>query len=277
MNRTPAGPGSGAETIRMTKRKDDQEEKGPPWMSSYADMITILLALFIMLFGMSTAEINKLRAAAESLRSALGGTPGPYPDLRGLRPGIPLDVPVRPAARRFVSQDEALRELQAGIQESGLQAQVQAVAGEQGIAFRIEGHVLFEPAQFELSAEAVRVLELAASQLIQYPSNPIVVEGHTDPERYPDDPDGNWKLAARRAYEVMRFLIDFGGLPASRMAYASCGEYCPLPDADNRTAVGRAMNRRVEIILLQTDEGNGTYFQDPTLKNPRTPLIQPGM
>ncbi len=261
----------------MAKRKDDQEEKGPPWMSSYADMITILLALFIMLFGMSTAEINKLRAAAGSLRSALGGSPGPYPDLRGLRPGVPLNVPVRPATRRSLSQADMLRELQSAIQESGLQTQVQVASAGQGIAFRIEDHVLFEPAKAELSAEGVRVLELTAGHLIQYPSNPIVVEGHTDPERETGGPDGNWRLAARRAYVVMMFLIDFGGLPPGRMAYASCGEFSPLPEADNRTAVGRAMNRRVEIILMQTDEGNGTYFQDPTLMNPRTPLLRTGM
>lgn len=235
---------------------EPQEEKGPLWMNSYADMITILLALFIMLFGMSTVEIRKLKAAAGSLREAFGGPICPYPDLSGRRPGLDRDLPARPLYKHPVEKEGLLNELDIRVRANQLQNKIQVFSTPQGIVFRMESRVLFDSGESTLKLDSYMALQFIANELAPYTSNPIVVDGHTDPMRYSSNPDGNWDLAAQRAYAVMNFLIDYGQLSENRMAYESNAEFRPLSDADNQTAVGRARNRRAEITLLQTDERN---------------------
>ena len=121
---------------------------------------------------------------------------------------------------------------------------------ERGVVIHFTDRVLFDLGKAELKPEAKEVLQLVAQELKAWP-NHIRVEGHTDnlPIRTAPYPS-NWELSTARATEVLRYLIDVGGLAPERMSAAGYGEYRPI--APNDSEEGRAKNRRVDIVLLRS-------------------------
>jgi len=111
---------------------------------------------------------------------------------------------------------------------------------------------LFDPGKDELKPEAYEALNLVASQLAGLP-NPLRVEGHTDniPINTPRFPS-NWELSASRAITVVRYLIDKFGIPPAKLSALGYGEFRPI--AENDTPEGRALNLRVEIVVLSQAE-----------------------
>ncbi|MFB3785315.1 MAG: flagellar motor protein MotB [bacterium] len=263
------------------KKTDDTPSGAPEWMCTFSDMMSLLLCFFVLLFALSTMEEKKMTQAAGSLKAAFGGLPAPYvvPPLP-LRQTDPLiSRPAQTRKRTSYAKEELLREEQRRIQALNLQNVLQVTGTELGITFRLSGDVLFEPGQYHLQAEGIAALQFVAGELIQFPTNPVKVGGHTDNTNASGDRRVNWLLGANRAYTVMKFLSEMGSpagqVSEDRFVYESFGEYQPVPGADNATAIGRKQNRRVEITLLQTDEGDGTYFREPLVKDPRTPLMPP--
>jgi len=113
--------------------------------------------------------------------------------------------------------------------------------------------IMFDSGSAEIKEEGVKVLEQIAEVLNEYEDHAIIVEGHTD--NMPIGPSlqkiypTNWNLAAIRAVNVVRYL-EYLGIDPKRLAAASYGEHHPV--ADNSTEEGRALNRRIEIVLLPT-------------------------
>ena len=262
--------------------KEPEPPPGAPlWLCTFSDMMSLLLCFFVLLFALSTIEKKKMIQASGSLRAAFGGLPAPYlieniPDKR-TQPKIS-----RPAQlQRAVSyaKNDLMREEVHKIKELSLQSVMQVTGTEQGITFRISGDALFDPGQATLRSGAILALDYVASELVRFPSNPIKIEGNTDNTFNKNDPDFNWRLGAERAYAVIRQLVDYGStagqVEESRFVYESFAQFNPLPDADSETTIGRAMNRRVDITLVQTDEQEGTFFEQPDLKNPRSPIANP--
>ena len=264
-------------------KKEETPAGAPLWMCTFGDMMSLLLCFFILLFALSTMEIKKLIEASGSLRAAFGGEPAPelvetIPDKQTRQI---LSRRVQLERRESYAKDELRREEDLKVKSRNLQHVIQVTGTEQGITFRLSGDTIFDPGSIELNAEAFVALRFIADELIRFPSNPVKIDGHTDnlPSR---SPNGNWELSADRAYAVMRYLIEYGSpisgqVAEDRFTYESFAEHKPLRESlvDPNTAIGRAMNRRVDITLLQTDEGNGTYFEDPNAKNPRSPMVNP--
>ncbi len=255
-------------------REEEPKKGAPEWMCTFSDMMSLLLCFFVLLFALSTIDKKKEIQATGSLRKAFGGIVAPYvleniPD-KHTRPE--MSRPAQIVRRKSYAKDELLREEKHKVRSMKLQNVIQVTGTEQGITFRITGDVLFDTGESKIKAEAVVALQFIANELIQFPSNPIRIEGHTDPS---GDPDSNFILAANRSYEIMKFLTEIGSewgqIDESRIAYESHGEYDPISESD--TPISRALNRRVEITLLQTDEGGGTFFRNTSTKNPRTPLV----
>lgn len=263
----------------MARDDDDSPSGAPEWMCTFSDMMSLLLCFFVLLFALSTIEKKKLIEASGSLRAAFGGLPAPFiletiPDKQTSPPN--LSAPAQTERRQSYAREELRREEEHKVRSQNLQETIQVTGTEQGITFRLSGDVAFEPASSRLKAEGIIALNFIANELIQFPSNPVRVDGHTDNTSSKGDPNANWLLGAERAYTVMRYLIDqgniYGQVEEKRFTYESFGPYKPVPEVDENTAIGRALNRRVEITLLQTDEGDGTYFRDSTVRDPRTRL-----
>lgn len=265
----------------MPPKEEESKGGAPEWMCTFSDMMSLLLCFFVLLFSLSTIEKKKLVQASGSLKGAFGGLPAPYvvepiPD-KHTQPE--MSRPAQPVRKQFYGKEEITREEARKVKSKNLDHMIQVTGTEQGITFRLSGDFAFDRGSAELKADAIEALQFIANEVSQFPNNPIKVDGHTDNTRRKSDPDFNWRLAANRAYTVMEFLIFFGSkdnrVNQQRFSYESYADTKPLPDVNPDLEIGRALNRRVEITLMQTDQGFGTMFEDETVHNPRTPLINP--
>lgn len=248
------------------------------WVIPYADMLTLLMALFLVLFAVGRVDTEKFKKMAESFRDEFGSGAGEQVVDLGGGSGSPLDggsgvldldaaaVPETPSA----AADEALAEKESAEAAAtaaaealdGVRQAVQLHADAAGlgsaIGFRTEprglvvaivtDQVLFDPGRAELQADGLAILDIIADALGET-SYDLAVEGHTDARpiatsRYPS----NWELSTARATSVLRYLVDAHGLDPARMAAAGYADTRPLDPA--ATAEAEARNRRVEIVVL---------------------------
>jgi chemotaxis protein MotB len=279
------------------RRRHEEHENHEAWAIPYGDLVTLLLAFFVVMYAMSSVNEGKYRVLSDSLTEAFHGTPhSPQPVVLGPMPapsiqqmplaqvqrmitaGLPIQGPVPPAVARnpapataqphrdaVVSNDAAaaaaarsaeldavasdVTAAMAGLIGSG---QVRVHRYENWVAVDISTDILFGSGVARLSGSAVSVLQRLADALRPWP-NPIRVEGHTD-----DRPintaafPSNWELSTARAASVVHLFMD-RGVAAQRLSVMGFGEYRPV--MPNQTAVGRNANRRVEVAILDRDNG----------------------
>jgi chemotaxis protein MotB len=201
------------------------------WMVSYADFMTLLLVFFVALYALSTQHNARHETAAVA--------PAPSPHA------------VVPASAPPTDHDEqrnaVLEGLQTRLQPLVAAGQLRVARHGQGIALEIPEDALFASAEAAPAPRAKGVLE-ALARVLADSQYVIRVEGHTDNRRmhttgYPS----NWELSAARAAAVVRALQQ-EGLAAGRLSAMGLAD--TRPKADNLTEQGRALNRRVELVLL---------------------------
>ena len=258
------------------KRHDvhEEHESHERWLITYADMITLLMAFFIMLFAMSQLDLAKFAAFRKGVAEHYGGHPSP-----ALEGGVGvLDAnPTPKATEKAPGADaaQALAEKQAHDQAVEAENHNLDVAQEQivsvlkgkglgdAVRFRHEARglvvtVVTDDVLFDLGSAALRpqgraVLDGMAEALAALP-NPIAVEGHTDNKPVLGGRFGsNWELSTARATEVLRYLVDAHRFPAGRLSAAGYADQRPL--VANDTDAHRAQNRRVEVVVLSTVQG----------------------
>ncbi|MFL5963108.1 MAG: flagellar motor protein MotB [Gaiellaceae bacterium] len=261
------------------------------WLLTYSDMITLLMALFIILWSVSSVNTSKFKDLATSLHSAFSGriVPGNTSILSGqtapfsqagtpvqqINPGSaagfsPTDIrgqiatSISNAAAR--QEAESLRKIQQQIetyaQQHGIAFSIRTKINERGLVIRVltdqvlfgSGQATLKPAATPLLTEIVHLLD---GRRID---NAIRVEGNTD--SVPISAGvfrSNWQLSAARADAVLEFLVRHGIGP-SRLSLAGYSDQNPI--VSNATSAGRAANRRVDLVLLRrshsTTEGGVT-------------------
>lgn len=208
------------------------EEQDGGFITTYADLITLLLVFFVMLYGMSEASTDRFDGAAESLRRALVGGKSAEP-LQAQRPEI----------NPIPELEELVRTLTA---ELGNQ-HISIARQNHQIRIRIDATALFASGSADLAPASEPILNELANALKLQPDYQIHIEGHTDnlPISTPRFPS-NWELSAIRATTVLRLLLEQHIAP-SRVTATGYGDRVPLVSNDNRD--NRAKNRRVEIVL----------------------------
>jgi chemotaxis protein MotB len=269
---------------RLARAHAGRHENDERWLLTYSDMITLLMALFMVLFSISSVNISKYQTLQESLKAAFSGSilPGgkairqsgsestsahspatsEIPSIVPLTPDIPkpsniskgqLNQVVAAAAAARVEQQQLTKlqaELNAYARAHGFAAQVQTVIDRRGLVVRVlTDRLLFDSGQATLKASGLPLLDEVAQLLNLDLSHPITVEGHTDnvpiaSAQYPS----NWELSTARATAVVRFLIRHG---VGRQRLAAAGYADTHPVASNAAPAGRALNRRVEIVIMR--------------------------
>ncbi|MGI9628810.1 MAG: OmpA/MotB family protein [Longimicrobiales bacterium] len=228
---------------------EEVEEGSPAWMMTFGDMMSLLLTFFILMFSMSTIEVEKFKAAAESLAESLGDANA------GILPGGTVAVaPPRPPGevRKEIvdaEMESVADQLQQFIQENRLEDHVVVAQENHGVFLRMQNQALFPPGSAGIAEASVAIVEQLGSMLDQM-DLPVKVSGHTDnvPIRSAVFPS-NWELSAARAAGVARILVAQGHDP-SVVSVEAFGEHNPV--ATNDTPAGRGQNRRVELYFART-------------------------
>lgn len=281
----------GARGPRSRHHRVEEPENHERWLLTYADMITLLMALFMVLFSISSVNTSKFKYLEKSLKAAFAGhvLPGGSSILKdGAAPTPTRSLTLTHMGANPMSKSVAahLSQLQselgaANVEQRDLAAlahkinryasahgfakQVNAQVQRRGLVVTVltdkllfaSGAATLRPAGLPLLDEITRLLMLDTEE------HPIVVEGYTDNEpidtaQFPS----NWELSTDRATTVVRYLIS-RGLPERRLSAAGYADQFPV--ASNATAAGRAENRRVEIVLqrINPDPVNTTTPKQP--------------
>ncbi len=217
------------------------------WIVSYADMVTLLWALFVVLYALSDSNPRKLLVVSESINRAfetgvMAGSTGSSPIFTA-GGGITPDI----SSIKAADFSEISSELNSISQELGLTGAIQVRADSDSITLSVSGDVLFATGMADLQPGSQVVLDEIV-KIVNGMPNRLIIEGHTDsiPVNNPDF-DDNWDLSAKRANNVLNYLLNHG-IGAERLHSASYGETRPI--ADNATIEGRGLNRRADIVIV---------------------------
>ena len=275
----------------MARRKQEEAPKGSPaWMSTFSDLMNLLLCFFVLLFSMSTVDAEKFEMVVQSLQQSFsilpsgGATIG---DGELISSGVsmlekfdiyfnsssalpkgdeePDDSVTNPDTT--VTTEEAQETLEnAGLTESeqmaeqvsrllqsyGLEDQVDVEFNEYYTLINLNGALLFNSGEATIREEVLPVMEKIAVILNNYTNNLIEIEGHTDnvPPAAGEQYSDNDILSMYRALNVANYIRDNTTLDPAHIKSSGRGSYVPI--ADNSTAEGRAKNRRVEIKIYNS-------------------------
>jgi chemotaxis protein MotB len=246
----------------MSKRRHkgghaEGHENAERWLLTYADLITLLMVFFVVMYAMSSSDSSKWKQISAALTQAFnvdvlqGQTASSIDDNSGA-PAPPIDSLISndqvPQVSRIQSAVQAV--LDRARQDGGLQApDVSVGTDREGVVIRLSGSYLFDSGRAELKPNSFALLDAIANQLKLEP-NDIRVDGHTDATPlvgsalYPT----NWELSSARALAVARYLSETDGILPARLEATGFGEFRPIVTNDTREH--RALNRRVEIHLL---------------------------
>lgn len=237
--------------MAYNRRRRGSREAEPEgnWLTTYSDMVTLILCFFVLLFALSNVDRQKFESFIQSFQISIGV-------LEGGRSVIADDVLLNshgileelmgtpsPATNIHAMYEELVR----FIESEGLADTVNVSMEEPGIVVRFPDQVLFDLGEANLKPEFEATLNRFADALSVWEGE-IRVEGHSDslPIHRPNFPS-NWELSAARASRVVRFFID-RGLNPNKLSVAGFGEHRPI--YENSTPEGRARNRRVDVVLL---------------------------
>ena len=239
------------------KKKQGAEPPPSTWLNTYADMITLCLCFFVILFNPDDVTQQQLDLISESLRSAgIGSMPGGLTLSSGRSAELGNTIMSLPSMERGRVLGDALRRAVSVFSPEIRSNQIRVTHDERGLVITLAGDVFFYPASAAINIEAAREILLRLGTYLD--SNELAgrkfrIEGHTDSIGV--DPFGpwedNWQLSAERSRSVLRYLSALG-INETRFQIAGFSDTVPI--ANNNTEEGRAMNRRVDIIIL--DEGH---------------------
>jgi len=219
-------------------------------MTTYSDLVTLLLCFFVLLFSFSVIDAKKFEAIIRSFQGSLG--------ILDSGKTIDEDQYISQALqsnRLLREQQEAesmewlYRQLDEYIQQNNLEGTVVLGVEERGLLIRFKDQVLFDSGKAIIRKDGEPIVQ-SIGEILKQNDRAIRVEGHTDnvPMHsllYPS----NWELSTARAVNVVKFFIEKVGIAPTRLSAAGYSEYHPI--ADNDTAENRQKNRRVDVVILR--------------------------
>jgi chemotaxis protein MotB len=263
------------------KHHHEEHENHERWLVSGYDMMTLLFAVFVVLFAISSTNISKVKLLEQSLQEAFSGpvlTGGrammktgstseaeqaaPEPPLESISPAQAVMQAMNPtdeqsleeAAERAHAEERSFQDLKRRIDrlaaEAGLADKVTTSVSRRGLKIRmVTDGLLFDSGSAIVKPGALQTLERIGRIIAQEGKHPVQVEGHTDDRPISTSQyQSNWQLSGARAAAVVQQL---GGAGVSGRRMALAGYSAEHPIASNATPAGRAANRRVEIILTR--------------------------
>lgn len=238
------------------KKKHEEEHVDETWLLPYSDMLTLLLALFIVMFAMSkvdsqkfeniSKQFNVIFAGGSSVMKNSGGSSKSLVSI-GNNGNVQKDK-----VSQIIEQDKMIQmknDLQQDIKSSGYSDKIIVDLNVEGLDITIQDTVLFNSGGADILKNFDPLL-IKISSMLKGLDNDIRISGHTDnvPIKNSEFRD-NWDLSYMRASNVMNFIINSGGINPDKFSIEANGEY--KPKYDNSTEEGKAKNRNVEILILR--------------------------
>lgn len=265
---------------KQRRYSDHSNETKDRWLITYADLITLLLIFFVIMYAMSRLDIDKYETVTQSLQLTFNngnsllekgsGVTGTNDSQKYRNPSIndtpeiennnntppsePSNTVLTERELEFRKQEEQLHNLmkviELYVQDNQLQDQIYIADTPKGISITLSDRFLFDAGDADLKNNATEALSKLAS-LFKQLDTMISIEGHTDsqPIVYASKYKDNWELSGARALSVLRYFIDIEHIDPDGFQYAGYGD--TQPTADNGTIAGRQKNRRVEITVLR--------------------------
>lgn len=199
------------------------------WVVSYADFVTMLLALFMVLYAVMRVDNQKLTEFQNKMKQSF--SPSQIENVTKYQESHSAKV-------------EKL--LQDNISQS---KSVKLIKSDKGLVIRVNNTILFDAGSAIIKTDAQKTLNEVIKVLTKI-DNPVIIEGHTDstPIKNAMFPS-NWELSTARATNIISYVMKNSKISPKRLSAVGYGEYMPI--ADNTSISGRMLNRRVDIIVLE--------------------------
>ena len=236
---------------RHHEHTEEEHASHERWLLTYADLITLLLALFMMLYAMSVLDLRKYQAFQEAFTQGLGGDKTKANEIApDKEPSATPSASPAPETPKSLDQEDLKKlkvRLEKMLKDAGLQDEVQLQLEARGLVMNVVSGVLFPSGSATLTTRGEALLKSLETVFASF-NNQLVVEGHTDPRPISSSVfPSNWELSTTRATAVLRSLLT-DGIRDTRLSAAGYAD--TRPRASNATEVGMARNRRVDIVVL---------------------------
>lgn len=237
------------------------------WLLPYADILTLLLALFIVLFASSTVDQAKLEQMSQVFNQIFDSGSGL------LEQPSPVNVPVTPndstedsESSAYVEDQQALSKIQDSVDEyiavNALEKQFATKLTDEGLLVTIRDSILFDTGKAEVNPEYRQIAEDISDLLVFDPPRNVVITGHTDNIPIASSEfASNWELSVMRSVNFLKILVRDNSIDPLYFSAKGYGEFKPV--ASNDTVEGRAKNRRVEVLIQPRVLEDGTLNDAP--------------
>jgi chemotaxis protein MotB len=279
---------------KQKKHEEEEHENHERWLVSYADMMTLLMVLFVVMFAMSTVDQKKFNALKEGMAAGFGQSTSILDGSTSIleEPGTSAAEPINPnrveenpeiqelkvqaasaamRSRNAMQYAEAAGEadrlaaleskVKKALDEAGLTEDVKTKLDGRGLTVSlVSKHVVFEANLADLTPRGRRIVDTLAPILADIDDR-LQIEGHTN--QAPGKPkyyDSDWDLAAARAVTVLRYLNEVRGLETDRLAAVGFGHVKPLVDPSEPGS--QELNKRVDIVVMSRLAGGSSSLLD---------------
>lgn len=257
------------------KKEEEQAPGSPAWMSTFSDLMNLLLCFFVLLFSMSSLDVEKWQQVAASFSesfSIFSGGASAIGDGILISNGVSqlnqLDDYINSTGKsadsdeqvedlkefeeeQLAESEKLAEQIEEAVDESEFANEIDVDFTSQYVSLTLNGALLFDSGSADLKEEAKPLMDKIGQILTRYAKSTIEIEGHTDnvPIHNAKYADNN-ELSSFRALSVFNYFMETTFLDPAKIKHSGRGEYVPV--ADNSTPEGRAQNRRVEIKIYHS-------------------------
>jgi chemotaxis protein MotB len=256
------------------KKEPEKHANHERWLVSYADFITLLFAVFVVLYAMGQSDKKKVEEVMQAIQQSFGmstaGATAPKVNVIPSQeitviPSLKPEIKIAPVGRARSGQAKARAEekdfrqikssVEAYLVKQGAQSKVTLEITRRGLIVSLKEAGFFNSGQATIKPEAYELINTIAEVMTQY-NNPLRLEGHTDnvPISTAQFPS-NWELSTARATNGLKYLLKNFDVDANKISATGYAEFRPI--ADNATPEGRAKNRRVDLVMLSGEAEHG--------------------
>lgn len=224
------------------KKKKDDDINPNAWLDTYADTITLLLTFFILLYSMSSVDSKKLSELSYALQKSLKG------DTK-VEDIVDIDKSMKSSEQL---QDDLVKKLNETIEANSFTDTIKVREEDRGVVLQLDETILFDSGKANLKKSSQKALN-TITKIIKDLPNDVLIEGNTDDVPMNNKKfQSNWELSTARAVSVVKYFVSEKKLDPTKFSVKGYGEYKPL--VKNDSAKNRAINRRVDILIVKEPE-----------------------